>query len=106
MFDRDLDVARTAIRSAAAGRPGDLLFVPASVSLLRHRVLKPAARDVLVSYGGDVLDALAYFLRDRDEDVWVAPAHPGDTRAHPDAAVDERSAGRPERSRTASCATR
>ena len=51
--------------------PVDTLFVPALVSLLGHRVLKPAARDTLVSYGDEVLDALAYFLKDRDEHVWV-----------------------------------
>ena len=71
IHDRDLDVALTAIRSARMAGPADLIFVPALVSLLGHRVLKSAARDVLVSYGDDVLDALAYFLRDRDEDVWV-----------------------------------
>ena len=51
--------------------PVDTLFVPALVSLLGHRVLKPAARDTLVSYGDEVIDALAYFLKDRDERLWV-----------------------------------
>ena len=50
---------------------GDFLFVPALVSLLRHRGLKAPARDVLVSYGEEVVPALAHFLRDPEEDIWV-----------------------------------
>jgi AAA family ATP:ADP antiporter len=69
--DVDLEVAREAIRAARAMGPIDTLFVPALVSLLGHRVLKPAARDALVGYGDEVLEALAYFLRDRDEQTWV-----------------------------------
>ena len=69
--DPDVDVAREAIRSARAMGPVDTLFVPALVSLLGHRILKPAARDTLVSGGDAVLDVLAYFLKDRDEHVWV-----------------------------------
>ena len=30
-----------------------------------------AAREVLVSYGEPVVDALAHFMRDPDEDIWV-----------------------------------
>ncbi len=69
--DPNVDVAREAIRSARAMGPVDMLFVPALVTLLGHRILKPAARDTLVSYGDQVLDALAYFMRDSDEHVWV-----------------------------------
>ena len=50
---------------------GDFLFVPALVSLLRHRGLKAPARDVLVGYGEEVVPALAHFLRDPEEDIWV-----------------------------------
>ena len=71
MFDADVDVARAAIRSAASLGAGDALFVAPLVSLLRHRLLKGAARDVLVGYGEAVVPALVYFLRDRDEDIWV-----------------------------------
>jgi ATP/ADP translocase/CRP-like cAMP-binding protein/HEAT repeat protein len=73
MFDADLDVAREAIQSAGrlGPRDRDFLFVPPLVSLMRNRLLKRAAREVLVSYGGDVVDALAYFLNDPDEDIWV-----------------------------------
>ncbi|MBA3269131.1 MAG: HEAT repeat domain-containing protein [Acidobacteria bacterium] len=73
MFDADLSVAQEAIRSA--GRLGsgdaDFLFVPPLVSLMRNRLLKSAAREVLVAYGDEVVAALAYFLRDPEEDIWV-----------------------------------
>ena len=71
MYDADLEVARQAIRSVGSIGLVEPLFLPALVALLGHRVLKPAARQVLVGYGDDVLDALAYFLMDRDEHVWV-----------------------------------
>jgi HEAT repeat protein/CRP-like cAMP-binding protein len=71
MYDADLDVARAAIQSAGKLGGGDYLFVPPLVSLLRNRLLKASARQVLVGYGDGVVDALAYFLRDRDEDPWV-----------------------------------
>jgi CRP-like cAMP-binding protein/HEAT repeat protein len=69
--DPDVDVARQAIASARALGPADMLFVPAFVTLLGHRVLKHAARDALVSYGDDVVDVLAHFLTDENEHIWV-----------------------------------
>jgi AAA family ATP:ADP antiporter len=69
--DGDVEVARQAIRSVQAMGAFDPLFVPALVALLGHRVLKPVAREVLVGFGDDVLDALAYFLNDADENIWV-----------------------------------
>lgn len=73
MFDSDLSVAREAISSV--GRLGplhrDFLFLPPLVSLLRNRLLKRAAREVLVNYGEDVVEPLAYFMRDPGEDIWV-----------------------------------
>ncbi len=71
MDDADLEVARQAIRSVGSLGLIEPLFLPGLVALLGHRVLKPAARSVLVSYGDEVLDALAYFLMDRGENVWV-----------------------------------
>src|SRR4029079_17155286 len=47
------------------------MFVPPWGSWLRTRLLKAAARNVLVGYGPDVVPTLAYFLRDQEEDVWV-----------------------------------
>jgi ATP:ADP antiporter, AAA family len=71
LYDTDPAVAAEAMQSVRQSGLSDYLFVPTLVSLLRHRRLKSSARDVLVSYGEEVLDALAHFLRDPDEDVWV-----------------------------------
>lgn len=70
LYDADASVSEEAMRSVAS-LPPDFLFVPSLIALLRNRRLKSAARDVLVSYGPDVLDSLEHFLRDTDEDVWV-----------------------------------
>src|SRR5690606_18997198 len=77
MLDADIRVAREAIRSAGRLGAEDFLFVPPLVSLLRNRRLKREARQVLVGYGEGVVDALAYFLKDRDEDPWVRRHVPG-----------------------------
>ena len=93
MYDSNVEVALAAIESAgklgAAGpakaghhseakaghhieaSPSDFLFVPPLVSLLRNRRLKSAARQVLVGYGEPVVAPLAYFMLDREEDIWV-----------------------------------
>ena len=71
MFDTDIAVARAAIKSAARLGGGDFLYVTPLVSLLRNRLLKGAARDVLAGYGEGVVPTLVYFMRDRDEDIWV-----------------------------------
>jgi AAA family ATP:ADP antiporter len=71
LHDVDQEVAAEAIRSARATGPVDLLLVPALVSLLGHRALKPAARETLVSYGQEVVPALAHFLNDPREHIWV-----------------------------------
>lgn len=71
LYDRDTNVSAEALRTVAALGTSDFLFVPTLVSLLRDRRLKSAARDVLVSYGSEVVDALAHFLGDEDEDIWV-----------------------------------
>ena len=81
MFDADTEVARAAIRSAARLGAGDFLFVPPLVSLLRNRLLKGAAREVLAGYGDAVVPTLVYFMRDREEDVWVRRHLPA-TLAH------------------------
>jgi ATP:ADP antiporter, AAA family len=71
LYDPDPAVAGTAMRSVQEAGTADFLFVPTLVALLRQRQLKGRARDVLVSYGEAVIDPLAHFLRDRDEDIWV-----------------------------------
>ena len=71
LTDANTGVARAAVESAGSLGGSDFLFVPSLVSLLRHRVLKSAARQVLVGYGDQVVAPLTYFMQDRDEDLWV-----------------------------------
>jgi AAA family ATP:ADP antiporter len=71
MYDANAEVARAAIESAGTLGAGDFLFVPPLVALLRNRRLKSVARQVLVGYGEPVVAPLAYFMLDREEDVWV-----------------------------------
>lgn len=71
MYDSNVEVALAAIESAGKLGAQDFLFVPPLVSLLRHRRLKSAARQVLVGYGEPVVAPLAYFMLDREEDIWV-----------------------------------
>ena len=69
--DADPAVAEEALRSVEALGELDFLFVPTLIALLRHRRLKAAARDILVGYGEPVGGALAHFMRDPEEDIWV-----------------------------------
>ncbi len=71
MYDANVSVARAAVESAGKLGASDFLFVPPLVSLLRNRMLKSAARQVLVDYGESVVAPLTYFMQDREEDVWV-----------------------------------
>jgi AAA family ATP:ADP antiporter len=71
MYDADVEVALAAIESAGKLGAKDFLFVAPLVSLLRNRRLKSAARQVLVGYGEPVVAPLAYFMQDREENVWV-----------------------------------
>jgi ATP:ADP antiporter, AAA family len=71
MYDPAYEVAEEAIRSAGRLGAGDYLFVPPLLSLMRNRLLKGAAREVLVGYGAEILDTLAYIMRDQDEDIWI-----------------------------------
>jgi AAA family ATP:ADP antiporter len=71
LYDPAAEVADEAMESVRAAGAGDFVFVPTLVALLRHRRLKGQARAVLVSYGEPVIDALAHFMREPDEDVWV-----------------------------------
>ncbi len=77
LYDPAPEVAGAAMRSAQAVAARDFLFVPTLVALLRHAQLKGPARDVLVSFGDSVVEPLAYFLADRDEDVRVRRHIPG-----------------------------
>ena len=81
LYDPAPEVADEAMASVQAAGTSDFVFVPTLVSLLRSRQLKARARDVLVSYGEPVIDVLAHFMRDPDEDIWVRRHIPG-TLAH------------------------
>ena len=101
LYDPAPDVADEAMESVHAARVqsvDDFMFVPTLVSLLRNRRLKGRARAALVGYGEPVVDSLAFFLRDPDEDIWVRRHIPGTLAQIPSqktmdvlaAALDER----------------
>jgi len=71
LYDEAPEVAHEAMESVQAAGTSDFIFVPTLVALLRNRQLKARARQVLVSYGEPVVDVLAHFLRDPDENIWV-----------------------------------
>ncbi len=71
LYDDAPEVAQEAMESVQAAGASDFIFVPTLVALLRNRRLKARAREVLVSYGEPVVDVLAFFMRDADEDIWV-----------------------------------
>jgi ATP/ADP translocase/CRP-like cAMP-binding protein/HEAT repeat protein len=77
MYDPDYAVARAAINSAGTIAGEDFLYVPTLATLMRNRRLKAPARKVLVDYGEGVVAPLAYFMNDKDEDVWVRRHVPG-----------------------------
>ena len=69
--DPDTKVAEAALAGIRRTGTEDFLFVPALLTLLRNRQLKGHARETLASYGEPVIDLLAHFMRDPDEDVWL-----------------------------------
>jgi AAA family ATP:ADP antiporter len=77
LYDPAPDVADEAMESVHAAGTSDFVFVPTLVSLLRNRRLKGRARMALASYGEPVVDTLAFFLRDPEEDLWVRRHIPG-----------------------------
>ena len=101
LYDSAPDVADEAMESVHASKVqgvDDFIFVPTLVSLLRNRRLKGRARAALVGYGEPVVDSLAFFLRDPEEDIWVRRHIPGTLAQIPSqktidvlvAALDER----------------
>ena len=98
LYDPVPEVADEAMESVKAIGVSDFVFVPTLVALLRKRGLKARAREVLVSYGEPVVDVLAHFMRDPDEDIWVRRHIPGTLALIPSqkavtvlvAALDER----------------
>ncbi len=77
LYDPDVSVADEAMESVQAAGTSDFVFVPTLVSLLRNRRLKGQARAALVAYGEPIVDTLAFFLKDHEEDIWVRRHIPG-----------------------------
>jgi AAA family ATP:ADP antiporter len=77
LYDPAPEVADEAIESVRAAGTDDFVFVPTLIALLRNRVLKGRARAVLISYGEPVVDVLAHFMRDEEEEIWVRRHIPG-----------------------------
>jgi ATP:ADP antiporter, AAA family len=77
LYDSSPEVANEAMESVQAIGTTDFVFLPTLVSLLRNRALKGRARQVLVSYGEPAVNALAYFMRDPNEDIWIRRHVPG-----------------------------
>jgi AAA family ATP:ADP antiporter len=55
---------------------GSSIYMPTLISLLRDRQLKHEVREALVAFGENAIPALAHFLNDPDEHVWVRRAIP------------------------------
>jgi ATP/ADP translocase/CRP-like cAMP-binding protein/HEAT repeat protein len=78
LYDPAPEVADEAMESVhVQTAKDDFIFVPTLVSLLRNRRLKGRARAALVAYGETVVEPLAFFLRDAEEDIWVRRHIPG-----------------------------
>jgi AAA family ATP:ADP antiporter len=77
LYDPATSVADEAMESVHAAGVSDFIFVPTLVSLLRNRRLKGQARAALVAYGEGVVEPLAFFLTDPEEDIWVRRHIPG-----------------------------
>jgi ATP/ADP translocase/HEAT repeat protein/CRP-like cAMP-binding protein len=71
LYDQDTDVAAAAMHSVRNAGSADFIFVPTLISLLRNRQVKAGARDALVAYGEAVIEPLAHFMRDTNEDIWL-----------------------------------
>lgn len=71
LHDPDPQVADAAMEGVRRAGTTDFLFVPALMTLLRNRQVKGRARETLAGYGEPVIDALAHFMRDADEDLWL-----------------------------------
>jgi ATP:ADP antiporter, AAA family len=69
--DPDPATADAAMESVRTSGAADFIFVPALTTLLRNRQIKGRARETLASYGEPVIDVLAHFMRDPDEDIWL-----------------------------------
>ncbi len=79
LYDPELPVVREAIASVRRRISRDedpSIYMPTLISLLRDRQLKHEVRESLVAFGEVAVAALAHFLNDVDEHVWVRRAIP------------------------------
>ena len=74
LYDREPQIAReaiSAIRRRVARDGYNPIYVPTLVSLLNERRVKHEAREALVAFGEPAIPALAHFMGDPDEQLWV-----------------------------------
>ncbi len=79
LYDDNTSVVRAAIgavRSRVERNGQSPLFVPTLISLMHNRRVKHEAREALVAYGEEVIPALAHFMGDPQETIWVRRAVP------------------------------
>ena len=79
LYDREPQIAReaiSAIRRRVARDGYNPIYVPTLVSLLNERRVKHEAREALVAFGEPAIPALAHFMGDPDEQLWVRRALP------------------------------
>jgi AAA family ATP:ADP antiporter len=79
LYDPELPVVREAIASVRRRLTRDddpSIYMPTLISLLRDRQLKHEVRESLIAFGEVAVPALAHFLDDPDEHVWVRRAIP------------------------------
>jgi AAA family ATP:ADP antiporter len=79
LYDPELPVVREAIASVRRRIRRDedpSIYMPTLISLLRDRQLKHEVRESLVAFGEVAVPALAHFLNEADEHVWVRRAIP------------------------------
>jgi AAA family ATP:ADP antiporter len=77
LYDPSPDVAEEAMESVGRTGTTDAAFIPVLVSLLRNRHLKGRARQALIGYGEAVVEPLAWFMADENEDAWIRRHIPG-----------------------------
>ena len=79
LYAPELPVLREAIASVRRRLDRDddpSIYMPTLISLLRNRQLKHEVRESLIAFGDSAIAALAHFLNDADEHVWVRRAIP------------------------------
>ena len=79
LYDQEPQIAReaiSAIRRRVARDGYNPIYVPTLVSLLNSRRVKHDAREALVAFGEPAIPALAHFMGDGDEQLWVRRALP------------------------------